>query len=119
MKEWGHDPDENEIHKFLGVKQASRIKMKEVHNRVKEEISRRVNIIARTKLIDKNLVKAINNSHTWTAYPMNVCKFTQSELTELYQVIKRDIKKEQLAGTTGKWGWCDEWLYVKRRETST
>ena len=35
---------------------------------------------------------------------MNVCKFTQSELTELYQVIRRDIKKEQLAGTTGKWG---------------
>ena len=62
MKEWRHDPDENEIYKFLGVKQASRIKMKEVHNRVKEEIGRRVNIVARTKLIDKNLVKAINTT---------------------------------------------------------
>ena len=42
--------DENEIYRFLGVEQADGIKMKEVHNRVKEEISRKINIIAKIKL---------------------------------------------------------------------
>ena len=54
------DPGENEIYKFLGAKQADKIKKKEVYNRVKEEISRRMNIITRTEINDKNLVKAIN-----------------------------------------------------------
>ena len=47
--------------------------MKEVHNRVKEEISR-------TELNDKNLVKAINAKVIpVAAYPMNVCKFAKSD----------------------------------------
>ena len=98
------DPDENEIYKFLGVKQADRIKKKEVYNRVKKEISRRTNIIARTELNDKNLVKAINTKvMPVAAYPMNVCKFTQSEFTELDQIIKRDLRKNNIqARTTGK-----------------
>ena len=68
------DPDENEIYKFLGVKQADEIKKKEVYNRVKQEISRRMNIITRTELNDKNLVKAKNTKVIpVTAYQMNVC----------------------------------------------
>ena len=39
------DPDQNEIHKFLGAEQADGIKTKEVYNRVKEEVSRRMKII--------------------------------------------------------------------------
>ena len=54
------DPGENEIYKFLGVGQADGIKKKEVYNIVKEEIGRRMNIITRTELNDKNLGKAIN-----------------------------------------------------------
>ena len=42
------DPGENEIYNSLGVEQADGIKKKEVYNRVKEEISRRMNIITRT-----------------------------------------------------------------------
>ena len=77
------DPDENEIYKFLRVEQADG-RLKKVYNRVKEEIIRRMNIITRTELNDKNLVKAINAKVIpVAAYPMNVCKFTQSELTEL------------------------------------
>ena len=34
------DADENEIYRFLGVKQADGIKIKEVYKRMKEEISR-------------------------------------------------------------------------------
>ena len=38
------DPNENEIYKLFGVEQANGIKMKEVYNRAKEEISGRMNI---------------------------------------------------------------------------
>ena len=85
---------ENKIYKFLEVEQADRIKLKELYNKVKEEISRRMKILARTELNGKNLVKTINTKVIpVAAYPMNVCKFTQSELTELDQVTKRDSKK--------------------------
>ena len=83
------DPDENEIYKFSSVEQADCIKMKEVCNRVKGELSSRMNFMIRTELNDKNLVKAINTKVIMiAAYPMNVYKFTQSDLTELDQVMK-------------------------------
>ena len=51
---------ENKIYKFLEVEQADRIKLKELYNKVKEEISRRMKILARTELNGKNLVKTTN-----------------------------------------------------------
>ena len=55
---------------------------------MKEEITRKMNIITRRELNYKNTVKAINAKVTpVTAYPMNVCKFAKSELAELGQVI--------------------------------
>ena len=73
--------------------------MKDVYNRVKEEISRRLNIMIRTELKDKNPVKAINMKVIpVAAFPMNACKFTQSELTELDQVIRRDFRKYNMLG---------------------
>ena len=92
------DPDENEIYKFLGVDQADGIKKKEVYNRVREEISR-MNIITRTELNDENLLKAVNTKVIpAAAYPMNVCKFFQSELMKLDQVIKKDLTKNNILG---------------------
>ena len=41
------DPDQNEIYKFLGVEQADGIKAKEVYARVKEEVTRRLEILTR------------------------------------------------------------------------
>ena len=107
------DPDENEIYKFLGIEQADGIKKKQVHNRVKEEISRKMNTITRTELNDRNLVKAINTKVIpVAAYPMNVCKFAQSELTELDQVIKRELRKNNMLGRQAS----DERLYMKRKD---
>ena len=95
------DRDENEIYKFLGVEQADGIKKKEVCNRVKEEISRRMNITK--KLNSKNLVKAINTKPIRVeAYPMNAYKFIQSELNGITLSLQNRFKKEQYAGTTGK-----------------
>lgn len=93
------DPDENEIYKFLSVEQADFIKMKDVYNRVKGELSSRMNFMIRVELNDKKLVKAINTKViTIAAYPMNVYKFTQSDLTELDQVMKRDLREKNMLG---------------------
>ena len=84
------DPDQNEIYKFLGAEQADGIKAKEVYARVKEEVTRRLEILTKTELNDKNLIRAINTKVIpVAAYPMNVCRFTKMELTELDQIIKR------------------------------
>ena len=70
-----------------------------MYNRIKEKISQRMNIITRIELNNQSLVKAINTKVIpVAAYSMNVCKFTQSELTELDQVIKRDLRKNNMLG---------------------
>ena len=43
---------------------------------------------------------------------MHVCKFTQSELPELDQVIKRDLRKNNMLGRQAS----DERLYMKRKD---
>ena len=43
---------------------------------------------------------------------MNVCKFTQSELTELDQVIKRDLRKKNMLGRQAS----NERLHMKRKD---
>ena len=84
------DPDQKELYNFLGVEQADGIKTKEVYNRVKEEINRRLQMLTKTALNDKNLIKAINTKVIpVAAYPMNVCKFTKAEPNELDLVVKR------------------------------
>ena len=58
-----------------------------------------MNIITRTELNEKNLVKATNTEVIPVAvYSMNVCKFTQSELMDLDQVIKSDLRKNNMLG---------------------
>ena len=58
-----------------------------------------MDIIKRTELTDKNLVKAINTKVIpVVAYPTNVCKFTKSEPAELDLVIKRDLRKTKILG---------------------
>ena len=72
-----------------------------------------MNIITRTELNDQNLVKAINTKVIpVAAYSANVCKFTQSELTELDQVIKRDLRKNNMLAQQAS----NEQLYMKRRD---
>ena len=46
------------------------------------------------------------------AYPMNVCKFTQSELTELDQAIKGDLWKNNMLGQQAG----NELLSMKRKD---
>ena len=84
-----------------------------MYNGVKKESSRRMNIITRRELNYKNLVEAINtNVKLVASYPMSVSKFTQSELTGLVQVIKTDLRKNNMLGRQAS----DERLYMKRKD---
>ena len=86
------NPDENEIYKFLGIEQADGIKMKAVYERVKDEVTKSVKMLTKTKLNDANLIKAINMKVIPIAtYAMNVCKFMVAELKELDQIIKKEL----------------------------
>ena len=105
------DPNQKEIYKFLGVEQADGIKTNEVYNRVKEEINRRLQMLTKTTLNDKNLIKAINTKVIpVAAYSTNVCKFTKPELNELDLVAKRELRKCNTLGRQSS----DERLYLKR-----
>ena len=93
------DPDENEIYKFLGIEQANGIKTKNVFERVKDEVNKRVKMLTNTQLNDLNSVRAINTKVIPVAsYPMNICKFNGGELKELDQVIKRELRSKSMLG---------------------
>ena len=91
--------DQKEIYKFTRVEQADCIKNKEVYNRVKEEVKRKLQVLTKTESNDKNLTKAINTKLVpVVAYPMNVCKFTKAKLNELDLVTKREVRKCDMLG---------------------
>ena len=72
-----------------------------------------MNITTRTELNDKNLFKTTNTKVIpEVAYTVNVYKFTQSELTEFDQVIKIDLRKNNMLGQQAS----DEQLYMKRKD---
>ena len=83
------DPDENVTYNFLGIEQADGIKTKEVFERIKTEVENRLELLIKTELNHRNLMKAINSKVIpVAAYPMNVCQFSKEELLELDQIIK-------------------------------
>ena len=107
------DLDENEIYTFLGIEQADGIRMKMVFQRVKEELLKRVKMIANTELNDANLIKAINmNIIPVAAYAMNICRFNVGELKELNQTIKRELRGKSMLGKQA----YNERLYLKKEK---
>ena len=104
------DPDKNEIYKFLGIEQTDGIKAKRM---CEHEVTKRVRMLINTELNDINLARAINAKVIpVAAYPMNVCKFSNGELKELDQVIKREMRSSNILGKQGS----DERLYLKRED---
>ena len=60
--------------------------------RVKEEVPKRVKMIANTEFSGANLIKAVNMKVIPVAvYAMNICRFNVGELKELNQTIKREL----------------------------
>ena len=108
MKTMG--PDQKEIYKFLGVEQADGIKTKKVYNRVKGETNRRQQMLTKTELNDKNLIKTINTKTIPVAtYPTNVCNITKVEINELDLFVKRELWKFNMLGRQ----LSNERLYLK------
>ena len=106
------DPDENDTYKFLGVEQAEGIKVKEVLVRVKAEMQNRLRTLLNAELYDKNLIRAINNKvMPVAAYVMNVCNLSKGELEELDQMIKRELRSNNMLGRQSS----EERLYLKRK----
>ena len=107
------DPDENEVYKFLGIEQADGIKTKKDFELVQGEVNKRVKILTSTELNNVNLVRAINTKLIpVAAYPMNVCKFTDGELKELDQVIKRELRSKNMLGKQSS----NDRLYLIRKD---
>ena len=105
------DPDQEEMYKFLGIEQADGIKTKQVHERVKEEMTKKLKLLMKSELNDENLIQAINSKVISVAtYPMNVCKMTKGELNELDQIVERELRKNNMLGKQAS----DERLYLKR-----
>ena len=70
-------------------------------------------MLTNNKLNDVNLMCAINAKVILVAaYPMNVCKFTNGELNEPDQVIKRELRSKKMLGKQAS----DERLYLKRKD---
>ena len=106
-------PNKNEIYKFLGIEQVDGIKTKNIFERVKGEVNKRVQMLTNTELNDENLVRAINMKVIPVAdCPMKVCKFTGGELKELDKVIKCELRSKNVLGKQSS----DERLYLRRED---
>ena len=106
------DPDENEFYKFLGCEQTNGIDVKKVLERVKKEMSNRLDKVLSTGLSDKNMVKALNTHVLPVAgYVMNMCKISETELNELDMIIKRKLREKRYHGRLSS----DERLYMHRK----
>ena len=87
--------------------------MKKVFERVKGEVNKRVKKLTKTKLNDVNLIHAIKkNVIPVAAYSMNICKFTDEELKQLGQVIKREQISKNMFGKESN----NERLYLIRED---
>ena len=68
-------------------------------------------VLTKTELNDENLMTAINSKVVpVAAYTMNICRFTKAELSELDQIIKRELRDKSMLGRQSS----DERLYLKR-----
>ena len=105
------DPEKLENYKFLGFEQSDSIEKGVIFERVKKEMTNRLNSILESKLCDKYLMKAINTHIVpVVAYVMNLCDFSKAQLYELDMVVKRKLRKKAMHGQQSS----NERLYLPR-----
>ena len=73
------------LEKFLGVDKADGIKTKNVFERVKSKVEKRVKMLVNTEFNETNFIFAIIPD---AASSMNVSKLSKGELNELGQIVK-------------------------------
>ena len=65
----------------------------------------------KSKLNNENFIPTINSKVIpVAAYVMNVCKLTKAELNELDEIVKRELRRNNMLGGQA----IDERLYLKR-----
>ena len=93
------DPNKSEFYRFLGCKQAVKIDVKRVMERVKKEIRRRLDHLTGLNLNGQNLMKAINYQVIHVAgYVIKVCNLRKSDLDELDIIVKSVLRREGFHG---------------------
>ena len=105
------DPSKNEICKVLECEQAKLFDVKQIMERVKKEIRKRLDHLTGLNLNDKNFMRAINCRVIPVAgYVMNVCNLGKGNLEELDIIVKFVLRREGFHGRKSN----DERLYSKR-----
>ena len=88
-------PDQNEIYKFLRCEQGDKIDVKQVMQRVKKDIRKRLDHLAGHNLNNENLTKAINSRVIPVAgYVMNVCNPGKNYLDVLDRIVKNVLRRK-------------------------
>ena len=74
-------------------------------------MQKRLTLLMSKELYDKNLIRAVNNKVIpVAAYPISVCNFSETELKELDQMIKTELKSNNMLRRQSS----GERLYLKR-----
>lgn len=104
------DPDQIEVHKFFGYKQAGKIDGELVIERVKKRIERMEQLLV-MNLCNINLIKAINYGVIPVAgYVNNVLDLRKSDLEDLHKIVKSTVRDKKCHGRESS----EENLYVKK-----
>ena len=89
------DLNKNDIYKFLGCKQADKIVVKWVMERVKKGIRKGLGHLIELNLNGQNLMKAINcQVIPVCGHAMNVCNLGEGDWGELYMILKSVLWRE-------------------------
>ena len=87
------------MYKFREVEQADGIKTKRVYEIVKEEVTKRLKPVIKSELNDENLIQAFKlKVNPMVVYLMNICKLTKVELNGLDQIVKWELRMNNMLG---------------------
>ena len=107
------DPQKNKIYKFPGCRLVDKIDLKQVMERIKKEIRKRLNHVIELNLNYQNLMKAINYPVMPVAgYIMNLCNLVKGDLGELDMIVKIVLQRERFLEKQSS----NEKLYLKKKE---
>jgi hypothetical protein len=91
------DMEEEETYKYLGFLQARKLEHKVIKQRLTQQFTGRVTKLVKSKLIGKNLFKALNTyAIPVLSYSFGVIKWTREELRRLRTTVSRLLTKYRM-----------------------
>ncbi|XP_050514746.1 uncharacterized protein LOC126889989 [Diabrotica virgifera virgifera] len=87
---------DNDMYKYLGVKQARKIDHKQMKTEITTEFIRRVKQLLRSQLNSKNLFKALNTyACSALSYSFGIVKWTKTDIENLQRKVRTHLTKAQ------------------------